>query len=355
VLPSQLGRARWRAISQLEEELVSGTYVVGPSRVAEIAGGREVHVLNALDRAAHRAILTILQPIFELEFRNNSFAYRPRRSIHSAVGMVAWYAPEFPYYLKTDIRQCFPNVLHGPVMDNIGRLVGDQVVLDMVEQSLTAGVLYGPDTSTRGLKQGCPLAPSLLNLILGTLDDLHDPTWRILVRYADDLLFLYRHAPDVEAECDTANSLLDPIGLALSPDKTSSGHLGDSINLEWGRTGGQRFLGMNLQLEGDGLRVRPSDEAVRKLKDQISRTVCDDDYENWKEVKKYLNQFYGHFRRWDLTAYEELYDDGYQQLQKAATRLNTKSGEQLGHIYIKKDLQVDARPVAPYTGIPPDR
>ena len=257
-------------LDDLRAQLKSGTFAPLPVRERKIPkpGGsgklRKLGIPTITDRVVQAALTLVLEPIFEADFEPCSYGFRPRRRAQDAVAEIHYYGTRgYRWVLDADIEAAFDNVSHAALMDRVRARVKDKRVLGLVKAFLKAGILTEPgerhDTHT-GTPQGGILSPLIFNIAMTGLDeylmapwkpggDMSTgnrrtarrrnglPTWR-LVRYADDFVVLvHGQRGDAEALREEVASVLEPLGLRLSPAKTQIVHMSEAID----------FLGFRLQ------------------------------------------------------------------------------------------------------------
>jgi len=188
-LPAYL-REHW---PQIKEELLAGRYVPSPVRLVEIpkpgGGLRPLGIPTVLDRLIQQALHQVLQPLFDPDFSESSYGFRPGRSAWQAVAQAREYvAGGRRWVVDLDLEKFFDRVNHDLLMARVARKVGDQRVLRLVRRFLSAGVLAGGLVSPRvqGTPQGGPLSPLLSNILLDDLDQELARRGHTFCRYADD-------------------------------------------------------------------------------------------------------------------------------------------------------------------------
>ncbi|MGH8632672.1 MAG: group II intron reverse transcriptase/maturase [Burkholderiales bacterium] len=189
-------RAHWPAIRQA---LIDGSYRPRPVRRVLIpkpgGGERALGIPNVVDRVIQQAIAQVMTPIFDPEFSESSFGFRPKRSAHGAVKQVqAYIKAGYRIAVDLDLAKFFDNVQHDILMARVARRVGDQRLLALTGRYLRAGVMIGErfEPSELGTPQGGPLSPLLANILLDDLDRELERRGHRFARYADDLLVLVK-------------------------------------------------------------------------------------------------------------------------------------------------------------------
>jgi RNA-directed DNA polymerase len=235
---------RWDEYEEgLEERLTNlhgrvhrGAYRAQPSRRVYIpkADGRErpLGIAALEDKIVQQALVTILNEIYEVDFRGFSYGFRPGRSPHQALDALnaGIQRKRVNWILDADIRGFFDNMSHGWTMKFVEHRIADTRVLRLISKWLRAGVSEdGEWTETKvGTPQGAVISPLLANVYLHYVFDLWAEVWRekvaagdvIVVRYADDLVVGFQHRAEAERFLKEFVERLAKFGLEVHPDKT---------------------------------------------------------------------------------------------------------------------------------------
>jgi RNA-directed DNA polymerase len=235
---------RWQEYEVgLEDRLVDlhsrvhrGTYRAQPSRRVYIpkADGRQrpLGIAALEDKIVQQAVVTILNQIYEVDFKGFSCGFRPGRSPHQALDAlsVGLERKKVNWVLDADIRGFFDNMSHDWTVKFLEHRVADQRVLRMIQKWLKAGVSEDGQWSEtkQGTPQGAVVSPLIANVYLHYVFDLWADVWRrkvakgdvIIVRYADDLALGFQLKADAERFLKEFKERLAKFGLEIHPDKT---------------------------------------------------------------------------------------------------------------------------------------
>lgn len=177
----------------LIRSLLEGRYQPKPVRLVEIPkpneGTRQLGIPTVVDRLVQQAILQVLQPIYELEFSNNSYGFRPKRSAHQAVEQAQKYVQAgYRTVVDIDLEKFFDRVNHDILMSRLAKRIKDKRLLKIIRKFLEAGIMMNGVCVERieGTPQGGPLSPLLSNVMLDDLDKELERRGHKFCRYADD-------------------------------------------------------------------------------------------------------------------------------------------------------------------------
>jgi RNA-directed DNA polymerase len=257
-------------LDDLRAQLKAGTFQPLPVRERRIPkpGGsgklRKLGIPALADKVVQAALKLVLEPIFEADFEPVSYGFRPMRRAHDAIAEIHVFGTNgYQWVLDADIEAAFDNLSHTAVLERVRARIKDKRVLTLVKAFLKAGILTedgGREDTNTGTPQGGILSPLIFNIAMSALDEhLHRPwkpggtmethskrgrrrarglpNWRI-VRYADDFVVLV-HGTRTDAEFlhGQIAEVLTPLGLRLSPAKTSIAHMSEGFD----------FLGFRIQ------------------------------------------------------------------------------------------------------------
>jgi len=251
-------------VRELSEELKSGTYQPKPVRRTLIPkpGRREKRPLGIptiRDRVVQTALRDVIEPIFERDFAEHSYGFRPGRSCQDALRRVDQLIKAgYVYVVDADLKSYFDTIPHERLMQCIAAKISDGRVLALIESFLKQGVMDGLSewTPEQGSPQGAVISPLLSNIYLDSLDQLMAAGGFEMVRYADDFVILCRTEQEAREALALVENWTAEAGLSLHPEKTHVAHAVDD---------GFAFLGYHFT-RGERF---PRKKSLKKLKDAI--------------------------------------------------------------------------------------
>jgi RNA-directed DNA polymerase len=232
----QYGTGLEGRLADLHSRVHRGAYRAKPSRRTYIKKSdgrpRPLGIAALEDKIVQQAVVTILNQIYEVDFKGYSYGFRPGRSPHQALDALNVGLVRRPvnWVLDADIRSFFDRMSHEWTMQFVQHRVADNRMLRLIQKWLKAGVLEeGEWKETEvGTPQGAVISPLLANVYLHYVFDLWAEAWRkkvargqvIVVRYADDLVMGFQHKADAERFLEDFRGRLAKFGLELHPEKT---------------------------------------------------------------------------------------------------------------------------------------
>lgn len=251
-------------LKEIAEELKTGRYKPMAVKRVNIPKGdgktRPLGIPAVKDRIVQTAVVKVIDPIFENEFKDMSYGFRPKRGAKMALREVERLLKEgHTWVVDADIKGYFDNIPQEPLMKRVEKRIADGKVLNLIHQFLEQPVMeelrsYVP---TQGTPQGAVLSPLLANIYLHSLDEVITQTHH-MVRYADDFVILCKSEQEAQEALGKVRKWTQENGLELHPDKTKVGNC-----LEPGQ--GFEFLGY--KFEGGRKFVRK--KSMKKLRDAI--------------------------------------------------------------------------------------
>jgi len=295
-------------IREHREELLSllsaGEYrpeAVKAVDIPKASGGvRRLGIPTVLDRWIQQAIHQRLGPLWEPEFSEHSYGFRPGRSAHDAVRAAqAHIRAGKSHVVDIDLKAFFDHVNHDRLMHLIGRKVRDKRLLRLIGEMLRAPLRLssGQEQPRReGTPQGGPLSPLLANIYLHPLDAELEKRELSFVRYADDVAIFCSSPRAAERVLASVTQWIErELKLPVNREKSGSGP-----------SDGTALLGFRLETDGT-IRLAPKSVArlkakVRELWDARQGLTSEELRDQWQ---RYIQGWWGYFRlterRWDVT------------------------------------------------------
>ncbi len=256
-------------LDRLAHELREGTYQPREVRRAWIPKPgnprekRPLGIPTVRDRVVQTALRHVLEPIFERDFAEHSYGFRPGRGCKDALRRVdALLKGGYTHIVDADLARYFDTIPWGRLIARVQDKVTDGKVVALLEAYLRAAIMDGLDRwdPEQGSPQGAVVSPLLSNIYLDPLDKLAEAQGYAMVRYADDFVILCRSPEEAAAALRMVQGWTAPAGLTLHPEKT---RIVDT------RTDSFEFLGYRFAPDGRWPRAK----SLKKLKDSVrSRT-----------------------------------------------------------------------------------
>jgi len=189
-------------------------------------GGREKRPLGiptVRDRVVQTALLRVIEPIFEREFAEQSYGFRPQRGCKDALRRVDQLLKAgYVHVVDADLKSYFDTIPHQKLLERVQEKISDSRVLQLIEMYLKQEVLDGLAnwTPEEGSPQGAVISPLLSNIYLNPLDHLVAKTGMEMVRYADDFVILCKSSAEAVRALQLVREWTAENGLMLHPEKT---------------------------------------------------------------------------------------------------------------------------------------
>lgn len=284
-------------LPKLSQELRDGTYLPAPSRREWIpkAGTNEKRPLGipvVRDRTVQAALKAVIEPIWEREFAEHSYGFRPGRGCQQAVGRVEELLKGgHTVVVDADLKGYFDSIPHERLMAKVRERIADGKVLGLIQQFLKAGVMEemkGWQPTESGTPQGGVISPLLANVYLNDLDhDVARRGWE-MVRYADDFVILCREEAEARSVMEHLKAWVEVAGLTLHPTKTRV--------VNYGTGEGFDFLGWHFERGHKWPRDKSLDQLRTTIREKTPRTSGQSLPVIIASLNRTLRGWYGYFQ-----------------------------------------------------------
>lgn len=319
-----------REKDELIASILKGEYSPNPVRKVEIpkdtGGKRQLGIPTVVDRVIQQAISQVLIPIYETQFSNFSYGFRPKRNAHQALRQCQQYITEgYSYAVDMDLEKFFDKVSHSKLIEVLSRTIKDGRVISLIHKYLNAGVVNGDryEPSKEGVPQGGPLSPLLSNIMLNELDKELSRRGHKFVRYADDVMILCRSERSADRTLRNIIPFIEEkLFLKINREKSGVAHIR-----------GVKFLGYSFyKHKGEGrLRIHPkSMQKMRaKIKALTSRSNGWGSERRKEKLSQYITGWMHYFKLADMESLLIRVDEWYRRrlrmvIWKQWKRISTK-------------------------------
>ena len=312
-------------LQELQQALKAGSYQPLPVKrvfIPKAGGGKRPLGIPAVkDRIVQTALKMAIEPIFENEFVEHSYGFRPLRGCKDALRIVdEGLKAGQTWVVDADMKSYFDSIPHAQLMAEVETFISDGKVLKLIQAYLKQDVLAGLErwTPTSGTPQGAVISPLLANLYLHSLDKRMAQAGYTMVRYADDFVILCPSQEEAEKALRLVQQWVDDKDLTLHPDKTQVG----SCVVE-GQ--GFEFLGYRFEAGKRWVRKKSLQALKDKIRSKTKRTRGDSMETIIKDLNPMLKGWFNYFKHAHKWTFSEL--DGFIRRRLRSLRHKQRTGQ----------------------------
>lgn len=223
---------------------------------------RKLGIPTVVDRVMQQAIVTQLSPLFEPQFSDSSYGFRPQRSAHDALYACKRHVDEgYTWVVDMDLEKFFDTVCQSKLIQVLSETITDGRVVSLIHKYLNAGVMVQDkrEESKVGMPQGGPLSPLLSNIILNELDSELEKRGHRFVRYADDCMIFCKSKRAAARVCESITRFIeDKLFLKVNREKTNVAYFNKV-----------KYLGYAFYRKKGECRFRIHHQSIKAMKERI--------------------------------------------------------------------------------------
>jgi RNA-directed DNA polymerase len=291
---------------ELVRSILDGSYRPNPVRRVENGKTRGLGIPTAVDRVFQQAIAQVLTPVYEPEFAETSYGFRPGRSTHDAIRKCLEYANEgYTWTVDMDLEKFFDTVNQDKLTEILSGKIKDGRVISLIRKYLKAGVMVGKEyrKSDMGVPQGGNLSPLLANVMLNELDHELERRGHRFVRYADDMVIFCKSKASARQTLEHILPFIErKLFLRVNREKTKVADIGRI-----------KFLGYGFRYTAKGVRATVHTKSKAKLKAKVKEITKRSDGRGYEWKKRKLRQivtgWVNYFKLADMKTWLEAVDE----------------------------------------------